>query len=46
VDEGGDFPVKPMRVARGRLVARFTDSDGNEFEVVEVPQDPEAQKGR
>lgn len=46
VDEGVDFPVKPMRDARGRLVARFTDSDGNEFEVVEVPQDPEAQKGR
>jgi catechol 2,3-dioxygenase-like lactoylglutathione lyase family enzyme len=35
VDEAVDFPVKPMRDAGGRLVARFTDEDGNEFEVLE-----------
>ncbi len=37
VDEGVDFTLKPMRDATGRLIARFTDSDGNEFEVIEEP---------
>lgn len=46
VDEGVDFTVKPMRDARGRLIARFTDSDGNEFEVVEVSEGQSTQKRR
>lgn len=37
VDEAVDFPLKPMRDAAGRLIARFTDEDGNEFEVMESP---------
>ncbi len=37
VDEAVDFPLKPMRDAAGRLIARFTDEDGNEFEVLESP---------
>ncbi len=36
VDEGVDFSLKPMRDPYGRLIARFTDSDGNEYEVVEI----------
>ncbi|MDW5562463.1 MAG: VOC family protein [Methanomassiliicoccus sp.] len=36
VDEAVDFPLKPMRDSSGRLVARFTDEDGNEFEVMEA----------
>lgn len=36
VDEAVDFPLKPMRDPAGRLVARFTDEDGNEFEVMEA----------
>jgi catechol 2,3-dioxygenase-like lactoylglutathione lyase family enzyme len=35
IDEAVDFPLKPMRDPAGRLVARFTDEDGNEFEVME-----------
>lgn len=35
VDEAVDFPLKPTRDPAGRLVARFTDEDGNEFEVME-----------
>jgi predicted enzyme related to lactoylglutathione lyase len=35
VDEGVEFTQKPMRDTHGRLVARFTDEDGNEFEVLE-----------
>lgn len=38
VDEGVDFPIKPQRDRNGRLVAVFTDEDGNEFEVLEIPQ--------
>jgi hypothetical protein len=38
VDEAVDFPLKPMRDAAGRLIARFTDEDGNEFEVMESPE--------
>lgn len=37
VDEAVDFTLKPMRDASGRLVARFTDEDGNEFEIMESP---------
>ncbi|MBI0584302.1 MAG: VOC family protein [Methanomassiliicoccus sp.] len=37
VDEAVDFTVKPQRDASGRLIARFTDEDGNEFEVLELP---------
>jgi catechol 2,3-dioxygenase-like lactoylglutathione lyase family enzyme len=37
VDEAVEFTLKPMRDAHGRLVARFTDEDGNEFEVLESP---------
>ena len=37
VDEGVEFTRKPMRDAHRRLVARFTDEDGNEFEVLEPP---------
>jgi catechol 2,3-dioxygenase-like lactoylglutathione lyase family enzyme len=37
VDEAVEFTLKPTRDASGRLVARFTDEDGNEFEVLEVP---------
>lgn len=44
VDEGVDFPIKPMRDSKGRLMARFTDSDGNEFEVVEVSEGSSTQK--
>ncbi|NLT37082.1 MAG: hypothetical protein GXX95_02860 [Methanomassiliicoccus sp.] len=36
VDEGVDFTLKPMRDQYGRLIARFTDSDGNEYEVIEM----------
>jgi predicted enzyme related to lactoylglutathione lyase len=36
VDEAVDFTLKPMRDPSGRLVARFTDEDGNEFEVMEA----------
>jgi len=39
VDEGVDFTLKPQRDRNGRLVARFTDDDGNEFEVVDVPKE-------
>jgi catechol 2,3-dioxygenase-like lactoylglutathione lyase family enzyme len=35
VDEAVDFPLKPTRDRAGRLIARFTDEDGNEFEVME-----------
>lgn len=37
VDEAVDFTQKPVRDAGGRLIARFTDDDGNEFEVMERP---------
>ena len=37
VDEGVEFTQKPMRDVHGRLAARFTDEDGNEFEVLETP---------
>ncbi len=37
VDEGIDFTLKPQRDRNGRLVARFTDDDGNEFEVIDRP---------
>ncbi|OPY29972.1 MAG: Glyoxalase-like domain protein [Methanomassiliicoccales archaeon PtaU1.Bin030] len=36
VDEGVEFTLKPMRDPHGRLIARFTDSDGNEYEVIET----------
>lgn len=38
VDEGIEFTVKPRRDVSGRLIARFTDDDGNEFEVVDAPK--------
>lgn len=38
VDEGIDFTMKPRRDGFGRLIARFTDDDGNEFEVVDSPK--------
>ncbi len=37
VDEGIDFTLKPQRDSKGRLIARFTDDDGNEFEVMDRP---------
>jgi predicted enzyme related to lactoylglutathione lyase len=38
VDEGIDFTLKPQRDRNGRLIARFTDDDGNEFEVMDAPK--------
>jgi predicted enzyme related to lactoylglutathione lyase len=38
VDEGIDFTLKPQRDRNGRLIARFTDDDGNEFEVMDSPK--------
>jgi catechol 2,3-dioxygenase-like lactoylglutathione lyase family enzyme len=38
VDEGIEFTLKPQRDRNGRLIARFTDDDGNEFEVLDSPK--------
>jgi len=38
VDEGIEFTMKPQRDKFGRLIARFVDDDGNEFEVVDAPR--------
>jgi catechol 2,3-dioxygenase-like lactoylglutathione lyase family enzyme len=38
VDEGIEFTLKPRKDRYGRLIARFTDDDGNEFEVVDAPK--------
>lgn len=38
VDEGIEFTMKPQRDKFGRLIARFVDDDGNEFEVVDAPK--------
>jgi catechol 2,3-dioxygenase-like lactoylglutathione lyase family enzyme len=37
VDEGVEFTLKPQRDRNGRLIARFIDDDGNEFEVADKP---------
>ncbi len=37
VDEGVVFTLKPERDKSGRLIARFEDGDGNEFEVMDAP---------
>ena len=39
VDEAIEFTLKPMRDDKGRLIARFTDDDGNEFEVLDAPKE-------
>jgi catechol 2,3-dioxygenase-like lactoylglutathione lyase family enzyme len=38
VDEGIEFTMKTQRDKFGRLIARFVDDDGNEFEVVDAPK--------
>ena len=38
IDEGIEFTLKPQRDRNGRLIARFTDDDGNEFEVLDSPK--------
>jgi catechol 2,3-dioxygenase-like lactoylglutathione lyase family enzyme len=38
VDEGIEFTIKPQRDDKGRLIARFMDDDGNEFEVLDSPK--------
>ncbi len=37
VDEAVRFTLKPKRDSKGKLVAKFTDLDGNEFEIVDQP---------
>ncbi len=38
IDEGVEFTKKPERTKNGKLTAKFLDTDGNEFEVEDVPR--------
>jgi catechol-2,3-dioxygenase len=38
MDESVRFTRKPLRDEKGRLAARFTDLDGNEYEVIDQPK--------